>query len=290
MSKRSTVLCFGEILWDFLPVGLFPGGAPFNVSYHLNQLGVEVHLLSGLGRDKLGDELVRRLRGWNISTNLITFHNGLPTGTVVAATSASGDATYEITESVAWDQILIDEDTVRIAYGSDALVFGSLALRSKVNCTALDRILTVLPDSALRVFDVNLRSPHDDLELVRQRAKQADLLKLNAQEAARIVLNTDEEQPGGEEALARALALDCGSAHVCITSGARGAGLLSADEWHWEDGRKVDVMDTIGSGDAFLARLLSHILAKDLSPQESLASACRHGEWVAQKIGATPNY
>jgi fructokinase len=290
MSSRSNVICFGEILWDFLPIGLFPGGAPFNVAYHLKQLGTGVHLLSGLGRDKLGDELVRRLNGWSISTELITFHAGLPTGTVVAETGPAGNATYHITPSVAWDQILCTEDATRRAFNSQAIVFGSLALRSNVNCSALDRILQVIPEDALRVFDVNLRAPHDDLNLVRVRAKTADLLKLNTEEAARIVLNADEEQPGSEEAMARALAHECGCATVCITAGSRGAGLLIEDQWHWENGRIVEVRDTVGCGDAFLAKLLSHLLNKDLSPRESLASACRHGEWVAQQTGATPAY
>ena len=290
MSSRSTVICFGEILWDFLPAGLFPGGAPFNVAYHLKQLGIEVNLLSGLGRDKLGDELVRRLNGWDISTELITFHAGLPTGTVVAETGPDGDATYRITPSVAWDQILCTEDATRHAFNSQAIVFGSLALRSNVNCSALDRVLQVLPNEALRVFDVNLRAPHDDLELVRTRAKTSDLLKLNAEEAARIVLNADEEQPGSEEAMARALAHEFGCAMVCITAGSRGAGLLADDQWHWEAGRLVDVRDTVGCGDAFLARLLADLLNEDIPPGESLARACRNGEWVAQQIGATPAY
>lgn len=290
MADRPSVLCFGEILWDFLPPGLFPGGAPFNVGYHLKQLGLEVNLLSGLGRDKLGLELVRRLEDWDISTGSITLHSGLPTGTVVARTNEQGDATYDITESVAWDQILINQDIIQLAVASQALVFGSLALRSQVNCTALDRVLQVLPSEALRVFDVNLRAPFDNLNLVRERARQADLLKLNAEEAARVVLNADREEPGSEEALARALSLECGCQTVCITAAERGAGLLKDGEWHWENGRSVEVVDTIGSGDAFLARLLGHLLKQDASPPEALASACRHGEWVATKFGATPAY
>ncbi len=290
MNRPRPVLCFGEILWDFLPRGLFPGGAPFNVGYHLHQLGIPVQPLSGIGRDKLGDELVRRLRDWQISTDGVTFHAGLPTGTVVAKTAANGDATYTITPSVAWDQILISEDVIRLAVNARAIVFGSLALRSPVNRTSLDRLDEVMPADAWRVFDVNLRPPHDDLDLVRSLAGRATLLKLNAEEAARVVLNADQEEPGSEEALARALSLECGCPSVCITAGSRGAGLLENGTWHWEDGRPVDVVDTIGAGDAFLARLLAHLLEQDRSPAESLASACRHGEWVASQFGATPAY
>ncbi|WP_221030783.1 carbohydrate kinase family protein [Actomonas aquatica] len=287
---RPTILCFGETLWDFLPEGLFPGGAPFNVAYHLHQLDTDVRLISGIGKDTLGDEILRRLKHWKINTDTLTLHQGLPTGTVIASLGESGDAKYEITPSVAWDQILIDEDSTRAAMGAQAIVFGSLAQRAPFNRTALERLFAVLPDNAWRVFDVNLRAPHDDLELVRELAKSATLIKLNAEEAARIVLGADEEQPGSEEAIARTLATERDARMVCITAGARGAGLLMDGNWYWEEGREVKIADTIGAGDAFLARLLSHLLVDEIPPAEALASACRHGEWVASQRGATPAY
>jgi fructokinase len=284
-----TVLCFGEILWDSLPTGLFPGGAPFNVGYHLHKLGADVRIVSAVGRDKLGDEILRRLKGWELSTELISVHNGLPTGTVVAEVGVSGDAHYTITTSVAWDQMIAGVDAVQAAFGAQALVHGSLALRSTLNCASLDRLCAVMPPDAWRVFDVNLRPPHDDLVLVRARANGASLLKLNSDEAARL---TDREpgSEGAEEAMARDLATAHDCARVCITCGSRGAGLLNEGAWHWEPGRDVEVVDTVGAGDAFLARLLSELLAVKKAPAEALASACRHGEWVASQSGATPAY
>ncbi|MCC5023856.1 MAG: carbohydrate kinase [Candidatus Synoicihabitans palmerolidicus] len=289
-SARPTILCFGEILWDFLPSGFFPGGAPFNVGYHLHQLDTEVRLISALGRDRLGNELIRQLKHWGINTDTLTVHQGLATGTVIADLSTSGDAHYEITPSVAWDQILITEACVRAASSARAVVFGSLAQRCPFNRSALERLNTVLPPSAWRVFDVNLRAPHDDLDLVRDLAAHVNLLKLNATEAARLALGTDEEPPGSEEAMARAIAADRQCPIICITAAERGAGLLMNGQWHWEAGRPVAVADTVGAGDAFLARLLSLLLRGDISPAECLASACRHGEWVASQIGATPAY
>lgn len=273
-----------------MPAGLFPGGAPFNVAYHLHQLGIDVKLISAVGRDRLGDELLRRLRQWGIDDAAIVRHHGLPTGNVIATVGAAGDAAYEITESVAWDQILVNEDAVRPAMSAAAVVFGSLAQRSPLNRAALERLLTVLPADALRVFDVNLRAPFDDIELVRRLANSANVLKLNAVEAARLVTGAGEEEPGSEEPMARALAEHHDCATVCITCGGRGAGLLRQGTWYWEKGHKVDVVDTVGAGDAFLARLLAHLLAGDLSDAESLASATRHGEWVATQRGATPAY
>ncbi len=285
------VLCFGEILWDFLPEGLFAGGAPFNVAYHLKQHGADARLVSAVGRDLLGEELLRRLRSWDMDTDLITRHSGLPTGYVRAILGESGDARYEITPSVAWDQIFMNEDVTRAAQGARALVFGSLAQRSPFNRTVLNRLFAVLPerDQAWRVFDVNLRAPHDDLELVRALAPRATMLKLNAEEAARL-RGESSEKPGEEEAHARALANTTGCPIICVTAGARGAGLLREGRWLWEPGRPVDVIDTVGAGDAFLAALLVHLLGGQSSDAESLARACRTGEWVASQRGATPAY
>ena len=53
------VICFGEVLWDFLPQGKEPGGAPMNVTYHLNKSGVPASLISKVGKDDLGDEILK---------------------------------------------------------------------------------------------------------------------------------------------------------------------------------------------------------------------------------------
>lgn len=283
------ILCFGEILWDFLPDGLFPGGAPFNVAYHLHRQQAQVHLLSALGRDLLGDELLRRLQHWGLSTEAIVRHQGLPTGYVVATLGTGGDANYEIVPSVAWDQILVETEGLQAAMAAQALVFGSLAQRAPFNRAALDRLIAVLPASAWRVFDVNLRPPHDDLDLVRHLADRTTLLKLNAAEAARLH-DDGAETPGREETDARALASRHGCRFVCVTAGARGAGLLHADQWHWATGRAVAVADTVGAGDAFLAALLSGLLNGQHNDADCLARACRLGEWVATQRGATPAY
>lgn len=283
------ILCFGEILWDFLPAGLFAGGAPFNVAYHLKQLGAEPMLVSAVGRDLLGEELLRRLSHWKMNTTLVAQHADLPTGYVRATLGASGDARYEITPDVAWDQIPMSLETAEAAQGARALVFGSLAQRWPANRAVLRQLLNRLPADAWSVFDVNLRAPHDDLGLVRALAPHATLLKLNAEEAARLC---GDAAPacGREETHARALARETSCPMVCITAAERGAGLLHDGVWHWEPGRPVEVADTVGAGDAFLAALLVNLRERGLDPAESLARACRTGEWVASQRGATPAY
>lgn len=287
-AARPSLLCFGEILWDFLPAGLFPGGAPFNVAYHLHRLGLRAHLVSAVGQDLLGDDLLRRMKDWGLEATGVARHLGLPTGYVRALLDASGSAHYEIATEVAWDQIIPGEDSTRAAFGASALVFGTLAQRSAVNRASLDRLLAVLPAGALRVLDVNLRAPYDDIEFVRECARRASLLKLNSDEAAR--LNHAQPGEGRDEDHARGLARDCGCALVCVTAGDQGAGILAQDTWHTVPARPVAVRDTVGAGDAFTAGLLAGLLAHRESPAEALARACRMGAFVASQDGATPAY
>lgn len=279
-----TVVCFGEVLWDILPAGMFPGGAPFNVAYHLGQLGLVPHLVSSVGRDLLGDELRRRLAGWGMDTSGVARHSARPTGYVRAELSSGGEASYRIAPGVAWDRIALRPETMRTAGRAAALVFGSLALRSVANRKALARLLAVLPSQAWRVFDVNLRAPHDDLALVRKMAAAASLLKLNSAEAVRLAGTT-----GRSERLVRRIAAQTGCQTVCLTAGARGAGLLYAGHWYWEAGRRIRVADTVGAGDSFLAALLAQLIA-GAAPAHALAQACRLGEFVAGCSGATPIY
>lgn len=284
----ASVICFGEILWDFLPRGAFPGGAPFNVAYHLHRLGLRVHLVSAVGRDVLGTELFRRLQEWGLETDGIVQPTALPTGHVRASLGPAGDASYEIATGVAWDHIFPGEATITAVIDAQALVFGSLALRAASNRATLDRLFSMLPAAALRVFDVNLRPPHDDLPLVREMARRATLLKLNAGEAARLC--ADRPGFGKEEGHARTLSEQSGCPMVCISAGEHGAGLLRHGNWHWEPGRPTAVRDTVGAGDAFLAGLLAGLLLHHEPPPAALARACRLGEFVATRDGATPAY
>ncbi|BET68992.1 carbohydrate kinase [Opitutales bacterium ASA1] len=285
-TTQPTVVCFGEILWDFLPAGLFVGGAPFNVAYHLHCHGVAAHLLSAVGDDLLGEELLRRMQAWGLSTGSVARLGTHPTGYVRATLGTGGDARYTIVENVAWDHVQVTPSALALSARADAVVFGSLAQRGEANRLALDTLLAALPDRALRVFDVNLRAPFDDLALVRRLASNATLLKVNSDEAARLAEGTPDEI----EANARTISRTCGCPRVCVTGGARGAGLLDEGRWHWEHGRPVEVEDTIGAGDAFLACLVAGLVQGPVDVADVLTKACRLGEWVATQRGATPDY
>lgn len=286
-SPASSVACFGEVLWDILPQGIFLGGAPTNVAYHLTRLGVRALTVSAVGRDFLGDEALRRIAGWPAKTNFITRRARTPTGTVRASLDARGVATYHIAERVAWDRIAVPRTLQRMP-APRALIYGSLALRCRSNRVALMSLATSWPDT-LRVLDLNLRHPFDCGEGVNFALRQAQIIKLNDEELQRqtaLPVGTKREI----EAAARRFAAKQHATRICVTAGGRGAGLLWADQWIWEKGRKIEVRDTIGAGDAFLAGFLAAHLIRGEPLENALACACRLGEFVATRDGAMPAY
>jgi len=281
------VLCFGEVLWDCLPQGLFPGGAPINVAYHLHQLGVPALPVTAVGRDFLGEELLRRFKRWGLSRDGVAIVDDKRTGAVLVELDPRGAASYRILEDVAWDWISLTKNVQHGAAESAALVYGSLAQRRAHNRGELER-LAKMAARARMIFDVNLRAPFDDLKVVRELARSADAIKLNHDELHR--LTGLETSPKGLEAAARAFADQTGCAKICVTAGSDGAGLWWDGSWTWEQGRPVQVRDTIGAGDSFLAGLIAGWLHQSLPPERMLQRACRLAEFVASCQGATPSY
>lgn len=286
-SRPIEIACFGEALWDILPRGIFLGGAPLNVAYHLSRQGVRALPISAVGRDFLGDEALRRIEAWQLETRFVARLASLPTGTVRAALDRDGVPTFQIVSRVAWDQLEMPPE-LRRRPAPAAIVFGTLALRETPNQHALSTLLAAWP-GALRVLDLNLRAPFDRGPAIETALQHAQVLKLNAEELAQLV-GLPVRTPAQLEKAARQLARQRSLPRICVTAGAQGAGLWWDDRWHWQRGRRVEVRDTIGAGDAFLAAFLGSLLVRKTDPRAALANACRMGEFVTGCDGATPPY
>lgn len=280
-AGTGPVVCFGEMLWDELPGGRRPGGAPMNVACHLARLGRRVVMVSAVGEDEAGQELLAFLEGEGVETVAVGRVAGRRTGEVRAWVDEAGNARYVIEPDVAWDGIPVEGGALAEVGWAAALVFGSLAQRSAANRHALRRLRGALAEGALEVFDVNLRAPHDEVERVMALAQGVDVLKVNQEEAARLVGGPMEALEGN----ARRLAECSGAGVVCVTAGAAGAGLWREGEWMFEPGRRVTVVDTVGAGDGFVAALVDAVLA-GRGWAAALAAACRRGEAVAGQAGA----
>lgn len=284
--QRCDIVCLGEILWDAVPRGLLPGGAPMNLAYHLARLGWRPWLVSSVGQDVLGDELLRRLGEWDIDTTLVRVAPSLPTG-LVRVVLERGVPRYTILEGVAWDDIRLPAPPPAVLASARALVFGSLAMRTSANRACLEELFRACP-TAMKVFDVNLRAPWIDVPMVQALVRRADLVKVNDEELG--VLLGSAVAVDSLEAAARRLVTTTDCPRLCVTAGAHGAGLLADGQWHWVQAERVDVRDTIGAGDAFLSAVVDGVLRDDRSPAGILAAATRLAAFVAARDGATPPY
>lgn len=290
MSPSHRILCFGEVLWDCLPSGRLPGGAPLNVAYHLRQLGAAPLMISAVGADALGDEMLRYLGSRGLDTTFISRHRRLPTGIVTVTLSAAGQPSYTIEEGVAWDDIGGSGEWRAAVPGAEALVFGSLAARAAANRETLDELLAT--PALLRVMDVNLRPPFDGRDAVLSLASRADWIKLNEHELAVLTGTFLEPNEEPEELLPaiEQLTQIAGCPRVCVTCGARGALLWKEGDAFSTSAPVVKVRDTIGAGDAFTAALVHGLLAAPHEPAAILERACALGALVASLPGGQPDY
>jgi fructokinase len=291
---NTEFFAFGEILWDCLPSGKHAGGAPFNVAAHLAQLGVSVSLISAVGRDPLGDEILEVAGHKKVNVDFVSrVRIGLPTGTVVATVDEKGNATYELVKPAAWDEIRVSRKALEAVGKARAFTFGSLAGRSPYNLEQLDRLLAV--KGPLKFFDVNLRPPFIDPGLVMELAKHADVIKLNDGEAGKLAswLRTGELQqntPRTCDEIAEACAVIADAtdvSHICVTLAEEGASLWDGTDLVTAPAPKIEVKDTVGAGDAFMAGLMVG-LTREMEPQKLLENACCLGAYVASHYGATP--
>ncbi len=308
----SEILCVGELLWDALPAGLFLGGAPFNVACHLRAAGLAVAMVSRVGADHLGDEALRRAARYGIATDLVQVDPSLPTGLVRVTLDETGEAAFEISAPAAWDAIEPSDVLLRRASEARAIVFGSLAQREAVTRGTIERLWET---EALLVFDANLRAPYDDPAVVRRSLRSAAVVKVSDRELSRLASwfdlpggtsrgagqrarrNAAREEPDAAQHGAQerapmrqtvaALAETFGCRTVCVTRGRHGAALWNDGQWIEHPGFEVEVRDTVGAGDAFLAVLLAGLLA-GTDPRASLQHANLIGAYVATQPGAVP--
>lgn len=274
------VVAIGEALWDELPSGRRPGGAPANCAAHADALGARAALVSRVGAGESGHELRRVLESAGIDAEHVSFDPDHVTGRVTVAVDEVGRPTFTIHGNSAWDYIEFTRALAELARAADAVCFGTLAQRSRVSRATIRRVVTLSPVSNLRVCDLNLRPPFVSREVVEASLGLANVLKLNAEELATVcdMLSIGGDAIDALPALADAHGLDL----VALTDGERGSRLYARGEIsnHW--GIAVDVVDTVGAGDAFTAALIvGRLRGMELDELnafagETAARACTH--------------
>ena len=282
---NKQILCIGEVLWDRLPSGAKPGGAPMNVALHLHAIGQDASIASRIGNDQPGWDLKTFLENSGLSTEFIQTDENLPTSEVLVHLDENNNATYEICEPVAWDNLQLTESLAEKAKKSGVLIYGSLASRNQQSRQTLLKLLEV---DALKLIDVNLRKPYERRELVEPLLRKSDVIKLNDDELS-VFAAWHAKQDLDEQQLIEWVADHYDAKLVCVTKGENGARLFCEGRFYNHAGFKINAVDTVGAGDAFLAGLLA-ALFDHKTYDEALAFACATGAFVASKAGATPEY
>ncbi len=293
LSKRKTMnkkeeyvmVGIGEILWDMLPEGRQLGGAPANFAYHARQLGNRGIVVSSVGNDEEGADILRRLEQKNVE-HIVTTSEEYATGTVSIEMGKGGLPSYTIHEDVAWDHLLLDSRHFDLAAKADVVCFGTLAQRSRDSAEAIRDFLSRTADTCIRLFDVNFRQKYYDQETVLRLLQFATILKLNDEE---LLVVKDFLKIAGEETetlmeLSTAFDLDL----IILTKGQEGSRLYSrrlGDSSFKAD--PVEVADTVGAGDSFAAAVATGV-CRNLPLVEIHPLAEKVASYVCRHAGATP--
>ena len=289
-SNKASMVCFGEVLWDVFPDGTKkPGGAPMNVAYNLNRLGVDCKMISSVGDDTNGKELLDQLDEWGMTTDYIAKNPEFPTSTVALVLDENNDASYTIFENVAWDNIPLWERYKDIVRDSEVLVFGSLAMRDEVSYNTLTALLKL---AKVKVLDINLRLPHFDLNKALEVLPQIDVLKLNKAELNFLIDALEVDLEADEHVRSKYLQDRFGIAEIVLTKGSKGANYYRNGTQLHQDAYQITINDTVGSGDAFFAGFLAYRFDSTTENNDAkiLNMAMATGAFITTKEGACPPY
>lgn len=283
---NDIVVGMGEALWDVLPEGKKIGGAPANFAYHVSQFGLPSRVVSAVGNDPLGREIVENFtsKGLNHLIEEVPY----PTGTVQIEIDPAGVPQYDIKENVAWDNIPYTARLEALAGQTRAVCFGSLAQRNVVSRDTINRFLDAMPQTAdsLVVFDVNLRQGFYTKEILCNSMKRCNILKINDEEL--VTVSRMFGYPGIDLQDKCWILLGKYNLRMLIlTCGINGSYVFTPGNVSFQPTPKVEVADTVGAGDSFTAAFIASLL-KGKSVTEAHALAVRTSAFVCTRKGAMP--
>ena len=282
-GKNLKAVAYGEVLWDVFANEKKIGGAPLNVALRMKTLGCEVAMISCVGKDEDGKAIIDQVKSLGLETNAIMQTEDFPTGLVNVTLNERGSASYEISYPSAWDKIVLNDFAKKLVADTDVLIYGSLVCRDQVSRQSLEELLQT---KAYKVFDVNLRKPHYSYEILEQLMHSANFIKFNDEELLEIAAAMDSPFLSLEENITF-IATKTKTSGICVTRGKHGALLLWEDNLYNNDGYPVEVIDTVGAGDSFLASLITSLITEK-EAQSALNFACAVGALVAAAPGANP--
>lgn len=283
IKNKLSIVCFGEVLFDIFPNDKKIGGAPLNVALRLTSLGIKTQIISRIGKDEIGEELTDFINQKKGNPSLIQIDPVLRTGEVIVKLDSKGSASYTINYPVAWDKIECNPEAENVVKKANAFVYGSLASRDMVSYNSL---LELINYAKYRIFDVNLRTPFYTQKKLRNLMMQSDFIKFNDDELYEISAYLRSPFNSLEQNILF-ISEKTNTETICVTKGNHGAVLLYKRKFYYNSGYKINVADTVGAGDSFLAGLISKLLTGS-NPQYAIDFACALGTLVASSEGANP--
>lgn len=286
LTSLPLVIGLGELLWDCFGDERRPGGAPANVAFQANQLGCQGTVVTRVGDDVLGTELLDFLKRQQLSTEYVQIDDTYPTGTVTVEFSDANDPQYTIHEQVAWDHLQFNDQLAVMMKQAQAVCFGTLAQREADSREAIHQCLAVTSPDCLVVYDINLRQKYYDRDWIERSLSAAKIVKLNQDEVqvlSELLAISAEDLQAFALHLQQAYGVDA----VCITRGAEGCLIFADDQQYDIPGTPVEVADAVGAGDAFTAALISRRLL-GWNWEQAALFANRVGGLVASQAGAMP--
>ena len=278
------IIGIGEILWDMLPQGKQLGGAPANFAYHVCRLGGRGCAVSAISDDALGREIMSVLGEKNLDVCLS--HVDEPTGTVAVTLDEAGVPSYQITENVAWDMVPFSHEVEMLAKDADAVCFGTLAQRSEVTRSTIMKFIDAMPQNSIKVYDINLRQHYYSEEIIRNSLEVSDILKINDEE---LEIVSDLFALDGDQADRCRKIMEMFSLRlVILTKGSKGSDVVTIDKVDSVVPVDVEVVDTVGAGDAFTAAFIVSYLRGD-SIEDAHRLAGEVSSYVCTKSGAMPD-
>lgn len=280
------VVGIGEALWDLLPEGKKIGGAPANFAYHVSQLGLPSCVVSAVGEDALGSEILDNFSAKCLCTHIATVP--YPTGTVQVEVDPVGVPQYVIRESVAWDNIPFTPELKALAQRTCAVCFGSLAQRATTSRETIGRFIDTMPrdEDSLIVFDVNLRQGFYDKEILDQSMARCNVLKINDEEL--VIVSRLFGYPGTDlRSKCRALLDRYNLRMLILTCGVNGSHIFTPGDISYQATPEVVVADTVGAGDSFTAAFVASII-RGKSVAEAHQRAVEISAYVCTQAGAMP--
>lgn len=283
---NNIIVGMGEALWDVLPEGKKIGGAPANFAYHVSQFGFDSRVVSAVGNDDLGDEILKVFKEKQLKHQLQTVN--YPTGTVQVTLDDNGIPCYDIKEGVAWDNIPFTDDLKRLALSTRAVCFGSLAQRNEVSRTSINRFLDTMPDGEgqLKIFDINLRQGFFTKDIIRDSCQRCNVLKINDEEL--VAISRLFGYPGIDlQDKCWILLAKYNLKMLILTCGTNGSYVFTPGVVSFQETPKVPVADTVGAGDSFTATFTAALL-KGKSVPEAHKLAVEVSAYVCTRSGAMP--